>query len=137
MSKDDLTKRLIRQAFDFLNAISKTVEQLKAEMLKLAAQLPEYPVVMEMRGVGDSLRPQLMAEIGDVTRFVRRSSITSFADVDPGADQSGNHEAKKERPHFQERSARAAQGPFSGVGQLAEIYAPGRSGLPVHGQETH
>ena len=97
MPKDDLTKRLIRQAIDSLNAISKTVEQLKAEMLKLAVQLPEYPVVMEMRGVGDSLGPQLAAEIGDVTRFVRRSSITSFAGVDPGADQSGNHEAKSVR----------------------------------------
>ena len=94
MPKDDLTKRLIRQAIDSLNAVSKTVEQLKAEMLKLSAQLPEYPVVMEMRGVGDSLGPQLMAEIGDVTRFARRSSITSFAGVDPGADQSGGHEAK-------------------------------------------
>ena len=94
MPKDDLTKRLIRQAIDSLNAISKTVEQLKAEMLKLSAQLPEYPVVMQMRGVGDSLGPQLMAEIGDVTRFARRSSITSFAGVDPGADQSGGHEAK-------------------------------------------
>lgn len=52
---------------------------------------------MEMRGVGDSLGPQLMAEIGDVTRFVRRSSITSFAGVDPGADQSGDHESKSVR----------------------------------------
>lgn len=97
MPKDDLTKRLIRQAIDALNAISKTVEQLKAEMLKLSAQLPEYPVVMEMRGVGDSLGPQLMAEIGDVTRFAHRSSITSFAGVDPGADQSGGHESKSVR----------------------------------------
>ena len=97
MPKDDLTKRLIRQAIDALNAISKTVEQLKAEMLKLSAQLPEYPIVMEMRGVGDSLGPQLMAEIGDVTRFARRSSITSFAGVDPGADQSGGHESKSVR----------------------------------------
>ena len=97
MPKDDLTKRLIRQAIDSLNAVSKTVEQLKAEMMKLSAQLPEYPVVMEMRGVGDSLGPQLMAEIGDVTRFARRSSITSFAGVDPGADQSGVHKSKSVR----------------------------------------
>ena len=89
MPKDDLTKMLIRQAIVSLNAVSKTVEQMKAEMLQLAAQLPEYPVVMGMHSVGDSLGPQLMAEIGDVTR-----SITSFAGVDPGADQSGGHEAK-------------------------------------------
>ena len=94
MPKDDLTKMLIRQAIVSLNAVSKTVEQMKAEMLQLAAQLPEYPVVMGMHSVGDTLGPQLMAEIGDVTRFARRSSITSFAGVDPGADQSGGHEAK-------------------------------------------
>ena len=66
-------------------------------MLELASQLPEYPVVMAMRGVGDSLGPQLMAEIGDVTRFARRSAITSFAGVDPGANQSGTHEARSVR----------------------------------------
>jgi len=55
-------------------------------MRTLAAQLPEYPVVMAMHGVGDSLGPQLMAELGDVTRFTHRNAITAFAGVDPGAD---------------------------------------------------
>ena len=94
LPKDALTKLLVKQAIDALNAVSATLERLKAEMLVLAAQLPEFPVVMDMRGVGDSLGPQLIAEIGDVTRFARRSAITSFAGVDPGADQSGTHEAK-------------------------------------------
>jgi transposase len=97
LPKDALTKLLVQQAIDSLNAISKSVEQLKSEMRMLAAQLPEYPVVMGMRGVGDSLGPQLMAEIGDVTRFTHRGSITSFAGVDPGANQSGTYEAKSVR----------------------------------------
>ena len=94
LPKDALTRMMIRQAIDALNAVSATLEKLKAQMLELASQLPEFPVVMELHGVGGSLGPQLMAEIGDVTRFVRRSAITSFAGVDPGADQSGGHEAK-------------------------------------------
>lgn len=94
LPKDALTKLLVKQSIDALNAVSATLERLKAEMLELASQLPEFPVVMAMRGVGDSLGPQLMAEIGDVTRFAHRSAITSFAGVDPGADQSGSHEAK-------------------------------------------
>ena len=97
LPKDALTKTMIRQAIDALNAVSKSLEQLKVEMRTLAAQLPEYPVVMAMRGVGNSLGPQLMAEIGDVTRFAHRGSITAFAGVDPGADQSGTHEAKSNR----------------------------------------
>ena len=97
LPKDALTKTMIRQAIDALNAVSTSLERLKAEMRTLAAQLPEYPVVMAMRGVGDSLGPQLMAELGDVTRFTHRNAITAFAGVDPGADQSGNHDAKSNR----------------------------------------
>ena len=85
LPKDALTKTMIRQAIDALNAVSASLERLKTEMRILAAQLPEYPVVMAMRGVGDSLGPQLMAEIGDVTRFTHRGAITAFAGVDPGA----------------------------------------------------
>ena len=87
----------VRQAIDALNAVSASLERLKAEMQALAAQLPEYPVVMAMHGVGDSLGPQLMAELGDVARFTHRNAITAFAGVDPGADQSGTHEAKSTR----------------------------------------
>ena len=97
LPKDALTKTMVKQAIDSLNAVSKSVEQLKAEMRSLASQLPEYPVVMAMHGVGDSLGPQLMAEIGDVTRFAHRGAITAFAGVDPGADQSGIYEAKSNR----------------------------------------
>ena len=97
LPRDALTKTMVRQAIDALNAISASMERLKAEMQALAAQLPEYPVVMAMHGVGDSLGPQLVAELGDVTRFTHRNAITAFAGVDPGADQSGTHEAKSTR----------------------------------------
>lgn len=97
MPKDNLTKQMVRQAITSLNAVSSTLERLKAQMRELAAQLPEYSVVMSMRGVGETLGPQLMAEIGDVTRFAHRNAITAFAGVDPGADQSGTHNAKSTR----------------------------------------
>ena len=63
-------------------------------MRRLAEQLPEYPVVMSMYGVGDSIGPQLMAEIGDVRRFSHKGSLTAFAGVDPTPNQSGSYEAK-------------------------------------------
>lgn len=52
--------------------------------MKLPSKLPEYPIVMAMKGVGRSLGPQLMAEIGDVSRFTHKGAITAFAGVDPG-----------------------------------------------------
>ena len=95
--KDDTTKKLIHQAVDVLNATSEVTEKLRRDMDKAASSLPEYPVVMAMDGVGSTLGPQLVAEIGDVTRFTKRSALTAFAGVDPGSDQSGDHEKKSNR----------------------------------------
>ena len=104
--KDDNTKMLIRQAVAMLNTASETVENLRIKMDETASALPEYPVVMAMNGVGSTLGPQLMAEIGDVTRFTHREALTAFAGVDPGKNDSGNHvqksvrTSKKGSPHL-------------------------------------
>ena len=63
-------------------------------MNETASKLPEYPVVMAMKGVGPSLGPQLIAGIGDVTRFTHKSAITAFAGVDPGVNDSGDYSQK-------------------------------------------
>lgn len=104
--KDDNTKTLIRQAVSVLNTTSQTVESLRTEMNRVATALPEYPVVMAMEGVGPTLGPQLMAEIGDVTRFTHRGALTAFAGVDPGKNESGDYRqrsvptSKKGSPHL-------------------------------------
>ena len=55
LPKDNFTNRIIKQAIDQLNAVSETVEQLRTLMNETASKLPEYPVVMAMKGVGPSL----------------------------------------------------------------------------------
>ena len=95
--KSENTKMLIRQAVILLNTTSQMVESLRIQMDQIASTLPEYPIVMAMNGVGPTLGPQLMAEIGDPTRFTHREALTAFAGVDPGADQSGDHNRKSNR----------------------------------------
>lgn len=95
--KDDNTKMLIRRAVEMLNTVSATVENLRKKMDETASTLPEYPVVMAMNGVGPTLGPQLMAEIGDVTRFTHRGALTAFAGVDPGKNDSGQRTQKSVR----------------------------------------
>jgi transposase len=94
LPKDSLTKLIVKQASDQLNATSKTVEELRILMNETASQLPEYPVVMAMQGVGPSLGPQLMAEIGDITRFNHKGALAAFAGVDPGVNDSGSRHQK-------------------------------------------
>ena len=66
-------------------------------MNRLASQLPEYETVMAMTGIGPSVGPQLMAEIGDVRRFAQKSSLVAFAGIDPGRNGSGSKESNKGR----------------------------------------
>ena len=95
--KNESTRMLIRQAITLLNTASQMVESLRIQMDQVASTLPEYSVVMAMNGVGPTLGPQLIAEIGDPTRFTHREALTAFAGVDPGADQSGDHNRKSNR----------------------------------------
>lgn len=97
VGKSDITKLMIREAVKQLNVISHTVEALRTEMDKLASELPEYPVVMGMYGVGKSLGPQLMAEIGDIRRFAGRQSLIAFAGVDPSPNESGSRASRSNK----------------------------------------
>lgn len=90
----DAIKCLITHAVAQLNTIIETISVIQHEMLTLASQLPEYPIVMRMFGVGPVLGPQLMAEIGDVRRFDRKQSLVAFAGVDVPPCQSCIFESK-------------------------------------------
>ena len=94
LPKDEVTKFIIRQAVNQVNTASAAVEELRIRMNDIASQLPEYPAVLAMKGVGTSLGPQLMAEIGDVTRFTHKGALTAFAGVDPGKNDSGSYSQK-------------------------------------------
>ena len=63
-------------------------------MNSLAEQLPEYPVVMGMFGVGPALGPQLIAEIGDVRRFHSKKALVAFAGIDAPPYQSGQMDVR-------------------------------------------
>ena len=81
---------LISNAISQLIAICETISSLAKEMDSLAATLPEYPVVMSFFGVGPVLGSQLIAEIGDVSRFPNKKALVGFAGIDASPFQSGS-----------------------------------------------
>jgi transposase len=86
---NDFAQTLIIQTVNQLNNLCRTVASVKAEMSKLASALPEYDTVLAMHGVGRTLAPQLIAEIGDIRRYPKRSSLARFAGIEPPENQSG------------------------------------------------
>ena len=90
MPKSETTKLLVEQAVAQLRATSTALAALKHEMQSLASMLPEYPVVMDMFGVGPTLGPQLIAEIGDVRRFYSKKALVAYAGLDAPPNDSGD-----------------------------------------------
>lgn len=105
LPNNEYTKAIIRNAADNATQLSKLLVTIQVEMNRLAAMLPEYPVVMSLNGVGETLGPQLMAEIGDVRRFPHRSNLIAYAGLDAPPFQSGKYEAKSR--HISKRGSSA------------------------------
>ncbi len=106
LPKNNNTKLLLQTAAKEWIAASENIALVRQEMINLAKQLPEYNVVSAMYGVGEVTAAQLIAEIGDIRNFPRRSSLTSFAGIDPEVNQSGKKNStsmpssKRGSPHL-------------------------------------
>jgi len=97
LPKDDNTKLMLKQATTQLICILETVHTIQIEMDKLASTLPEYETVLSMSGIGKILCSQIIAEIGDVTRFHSKKALTAFAGLDSPPYQSGQFEGKERK----------------------------------------
>ena len=82
---------MVKQAATFLNSSLENSNALITEMNRISALLPEYETVMNMFAVGETVGPQLMAEIGDPRRFHSGKAITAYFGYDTEPDDSGQH----------------------------------------------
>ena len=104
--KDEETRFLITHAAKELNALTEATNSIASKALALAIQLPEYPIVAQMYGVGDITSFQLIAEIGNIYRFPKKSSLVSYAGLDTEPKDSGiivrksNEITKKGSPYL-------------------------------------
>ena len=105
LPKNETTKLLITHSIVQINAVAESISVVAREMRRLAALLPEYGVVMDFCGVGETLCPQLIAEVGDVYRYPKKSSLVRFAGLEPVENQSGRFDgsrpiSKQGSPHL-------------------------------------
>ena len=94
LPKSSNAKLLITSAASELTSTLEMLATVRAEMIRLAKQLPEYETVYAMYGVGEITAAGLMAELGDVRRFANRGSIVAFAGIDPEVNESGSYTPK-------------------------------------------
>ena len=83
------TQMLVQESVKIVREVDNTLTQILTRMQELAKTLPEYPVVRAMSGVGDTLAPRLIGEIGDVRRFKNGKALIAYAGIDAPPYQSG------------------------------------------------
>lgn len=77
-------KQLINQILFLENQIDEVDKQIKELYDKLDNHLLSVP------GIGKTIAPIILAEIGDINNFDKPSKLIAFAGVDPSENQSGN-----------------------------------------------
>jgi len=97
LSRNSFEKSLVTNLVLQINSLCETIACTKHDMTQIASELPEYDIVLDMHGVGKNLAPQLIAEIGEISRFPKRSSLARFAGIEPPANQSGTYNQHSRR----------------------------------------
>ena len=87
------TKIAVTETVRILHEIEVSRDAILAQMQILAKTLPEYSVVREMPGIGDTLAPRLIAEIGDIRYFHNKHALIAYAGIDAPPYQSGTFNA--------------------------------------------
>lgn len=89
LSASENTKLIVREVVNVLRETNKSLYDILSQMRELAKQMPEYETVMSMKGVGESIGPRLIAEIGDPRRFHSAKALIAYAGIDAPPYQSG------------------------------------------------
>jgi transposase len=84
-------KQLVNQVIFLENQIS----ELDTEIENIYSKLDKHLITIP--GIGKTLAPIILAEIGDINNFDSPSKLTAFAGIDPTQNQSGNKQSTNEK----------------------------------------
>lgn len=118
---------------DYLEGKAARAESLIAESLERIE-----PLILTVPGVSVATGAQIVAEIGDVSRFKNAASIVKYAGINPGVSQSGRFEAKGSpitkigSPYLRRSLYLAAEGARRSDPNLKAFYDKKRDGGKPH-----
>lgn len=93
LPNSNITKITIVEAVRVLHEMEKSRDTILSQMQALAKSLIEFSTIRAMPGIGDTLAPRIIAEIGDIRRFKNRNSLIAYAGIDAPPYQSGTFTA--------------------------------------------
>ena len=88
------TPEFKQQIVDLHNQAGKGITELSNEYGIPKGTISTWVKALSLHGVGTTLGPQLIAEIGDIRRFHNRKALIAYAGIDSSPYQSGTIDIK-------------------------------------------
>jgi hypothetical protein len=85
----------VMDAVRLLRETDRILGSILARMIELAQDTEEYQVAVEFSGIADKLAVQMVAEIGDMSKFRNKKCLVAFAGIDSPPHESGQYRGTK------------------------------------------
>lgn len=90
-----IVENAVKDNIALIQQVNESRTNIITQIREICKTLPEYSLLIEMPGVGETLAPRLIAEIGDVRRFKNKHSLIAYAGIDAPPYQSGAFSASE------------------------------------------
>ena len=97
LAYDPTSRLLVEQAVAALKGLNQVLYQILTQIRELAEKRPEYAAIRAMSGVGDTLAPLLIAEVGDPRRYHSGDALIACIGIDVPPYDSGQFKASERR----------------------------------------
>jgi transposase len=88
---DAVARREVTHCLALLDALAGHIGELDAEIRRRASDDPQAALLMTVPGIGYYLALLIMAEVGEVDRFISARKLASYAGLVPTTRSSGGH----------------------------------------------
>jgi len=85
----------IKQIINQIIFIESQIDELNGKIKQIYDKLDSH--LQSIPGIGQTLAPVILAEIGDISNFEKPSKLLAFAGIDPSENQSGEKNSTNEK----------------------------------------
>ncbi|MGW3063576.1 IS110 family transposase, partial [Streptomyces sp. NPDC001130] len=97
-SEEDLAAELVAELAQKITEMNNRLKELEKKIKELLSQHPQAPIVLSMPGFGQLLASELLAAIGDISRFPTAGRLAVASGMAPVSRDSGSNTGNRLRP---------------------------------------
>lgn len=98
ISGEDLAAELVAELAQKIAQMNVRLKELEAKIREILSQHPQAPIVLSMPGFGELLAAELLAAIGDISRFPSAGRLAVASGMAPVSRDSGSNTGNRQRP---------------------------------------